>query len=168
MSFLDLALLPIALSSCLHLLDLKTWSNKFGILLLLMIPCVRSKEEFTDDILVIVVGRLEDKLTLYLRIDNLRSSKDENVAQPEWSFLLWGCNSSIVALIPKVLDPESCIVDLPSHQFNDIAKAYDSVRWDYLEIFSSLLDSVQNMGRSGSKDHLLGVGNPDNVLAEAA
>nr|GFA50291.1 hypothetical protein [Tanacetum cinerariifolium] len=49
----------------------------------------------------------------------------------EWffdnAFFLIGCNSSFIALIPKSLDPK--VVS----DFLDFAKAYDSIRWDFLD-----------------------------------
>ncbi|GJT21332.1 RNA-directed DNA polymerase, eukaryota [Tanacetum coccineum] len=45
-----------------------------------------------------------------------------------------GCNSSFIALIPKSLDPKSVGDYRPISLIGiDFAKAYDSIRWDYLE-----------------------------------
>nr|GEZ32641.1 RNA-directed DNA polymerase, eukaryota [Tanacetum cinerariifolium] len=47
----------------------------------------------------------------------------------EHGFFATGCNSSFVTLIQKTLDPK-----LVSYVFKvDFAKAYDSIRWDYLD-----------------------------------
>nr|GEU55068.1 RNA-directed DNA polymerase, eukaryota [Tanacetum cinerariifolium] len=84
----------------------------------------------------------------------------------EHGFFATGCNSSFVTLIPKTLDPK-----LVSYVFEvDFAKAYDSIRWDYL-------DDVLNAFGFGSrwrmtinlkKSHILGLGIRGSTVLEAA